>query len=129
MTDLAIRMSNAKIVKPLKIDVSVYKKSRTRAQEKLFHMHMNEIAKHYGETYGEFHSAGVWKTYYKDKFLAITESEIKGKTVFTTANTADLKVDEYSELIEKVIADAAQELNCIVTIPQDLFKEAMNGKK
>lgn len=129
MTDLANRMCAAEITKPLSIEVSVYKRNRTRAQEKLFHMHMNEIAKHYGETQGDYHSPKVWKVYYKEKFLTMTESEIKDKTVFATQDTSDLKVNEYSDLIEKVIADAAQELGCQVTVPQDLFNEAMGHKK
>jgi len=130
MTDLATRMCNAEITKPLLIEVSVKKKNRSLAQNKLFHLHMSEIAKHYGETQGEFYPAAVWKKYYKDKFLPEITSEIKGKLVTTTKDTSDLKMDEFASLIESVIQDAAQELNCQVTLPQDMYAEAMGyGKK
>lgn len=128
MTDLANRMCSAEITKPLLIEVSVKKKNRSLAQNKLFHMHMHEIAKHYGETQGDFFGSKVWKKYYKDKFLEEITSVINGKEVTTTKDTSDLKMDEFAELIEKVIMDAAQELNCQVTIPQDMYQEAMGGK-
>jgi len=125
MADLTTRMCSAEITKPLDIEVSVHKKSRSLAQNKLLHMNLHEIAKHYGETQGDFHSAAVWKKYFTDKFLPMETKEINGEVVNYVKGTSDLKMKEFSELIENVIMYAAKELNCQVTVPNDIYAEAM----
>ena len=95
--------------KPLMIEISDFKEKKTRAQEKLFHAILGDAAECV-EVEGKRFTKPVWKEYYASKFLPLEEMVMPdGEIRQRRKSTSDLNVGEYSELIDKTLADLATE--------------------
>jgi len=107
------------------VDVKVYKTSRTLAQNSLYWMWMTEMRDHLLETTGESYSAEDLHDFMKGKFLPTKVTEILGEIHRTKMSTTRLKVDEFSQYLEKIDYYCADELHLNLTHPDDVYDRAM----
>jgi len=118
-------LKNAIITAPVMVETSLYKKKRSLAQNRLFHMWMNEISNWYYETHGEKYAPRYWKIYFKRMFLGDEAFSINGKNFIETRHTADLKTNEMMEMLEQIDIYCANEFSCILTHPHIIYDESM----
>jgi len=121
------KMAIATIDKPILIETSLYKKDRSLAQNRLFHMWMNEVSAHYYETQGIKSPPRAWKVYFKQLFLGEDVHVINKKQVVAVRGTSSLNVLQFTEFLNDIdiyCADPENEINCQLTHPS-IYDEAM----
>ena len=121
------KMESATITKAVLIETSEYKKDRSLAQNRLFHMWMREVSDHYYETQGIKSPPSAWKVYFKQLFLGEDVHVINKKQVVEVRGTSSLNVSQFVEFLNSVdvyCADPENEINCVLTHP-DIYQEAM----
>lgn len=94
---------------PLRLIVTAEEKQRNAAQNRKLHAMLAEIGDNawWG---GKQYPMEFWKEYYRRRFLLKDEYETpEGEIVHVYWSTADLSVKQFSELIEKIHAEAADE--------------------
>lgn len=102
--------------KPLLVEVSDYKAPKTRAQEKLFHAILNDVADTI-EVEGKKFSLESWKEYFARKYLGTVEIVMPdGEIVTRRRSTAEANVAEYNEMIDKTLMELAQEFGYLAEI-------------
>jgi len=98
----------------LQVIIKPYKPDRSKQQNALLHAWFTEISKQYHLTHGCLYSPKVWKEYFKQTLLG--EESIQGPRglMVRTIRTRDLKVDEMSEFMERIMIHCADELGIVL---------------
>jgi hypothetical protein len=110
---------------PMTISITEYRKNRSLAQNRLLHLWLNEITKHWQNSTGQHISMDAWKEYLKRLYLGYDVSVMPGGScVELTRKTSKLNTKEFNEFLELVDAYAATELELILPHPDDLYLEA-----
>lgn len=93
--------------KPLLVEVSDWKAPKTRAQEKLFHSILGDVAENL-EVRGRKFSLESWKEYFARKYLGVVEIVMPdGEIVTRRRSTAEANVGEYNRMIDSTLAELA----------------------
>lgn len=93
--------------KPLLIEVMDYKAPKTRAQEKLFHAILQDVAENVSVEGRKF-SLESWKEYFARKHLGIEEIVLPtGEIVQQRKPTSKANVEEYNILIDRTLQELA----------------------
>lgn len=96
--------------KPLVVTIDVYKAKRTGDQNRLLHALIGEIAEN-AVIDGKQYESEVWKDWIKRRFIGVEEVTLPdGTRLDRSMSTADLNVEQFSELIERVRAWAVNDL-------------------
>ena len=85
-----------KLDKPLQVDVKIYKKNRSNAQNNTLWMFYADLADHFGYTPEELHEE------LKVKFLGIEEKMIAGELIRQPISTTGLSTKEMADYLNKV---------------------------
>lgn len=97
--------------KPLLIEVCDYKAPKTRAQEKLFHSVLGDVAEQV-EVRGRKFSLESWKEYFARKYLGVVEIVMPdGEIVTRRRSTAEANVEEYNVMIDNTLAELARDFD------------------
>jgi len=89
--------------KPVEVEIRPFRRQRSKAQNRLFHAWMQEIARFYADHHGDWYSPEVWKEFMKRKFLGEKVVELAGEEiVVATRGTSDLTVDEFAEMLDRI---------------------------
>ena len=122
--DRVIRHINAlNTDKPWMIDIKLYKKNRSLAQNKLYFMWMKVIGDSIGYTSEEMHAIMA------DKFLTTEFVEYGGDRIKRDKSTSRLNTKEFTEYLEKIDRWAASEMGIALPSPEELIWEALGIKK
>lgn len=111
------------IDKPWSIDIKLYKKNRTAAQNRLMWKWLTCIGDDIGYTENEMYDIMV------DKFLPDEFIEYAGKQVKKNKSTSRLNTKEFTVYLEKIDRFAAAELGIVLPSPEDCYYEAMGIKR
>lgn len=102
---------------PLLIEVADFKEPKTRQQEKLYHAILGDVAEQVAVGGLKF-APEAWKEHYCRKFLPLVEVVLPtGEIIQRRTSTTKLNIEEYSELIDKTLADLASEFGYL---PEEL---------
>jgi hypothetical protein len=94
---------------PLRVIVTAEEKQRNAAQNRKLHAMLTEIANNAWWN-GKQYPMEFWKEYYRRRFLLKDEYETPdGEIIQVYWSTADLSVKQFSELIENIHAEGANE--------------------
>ena len=110
---------------PLRVEVKAYKRNRSLAQNRLLHMWMTALSKHWHESTGELYAADVWKLQVKRQFLGEEVIELPGgKQVEQVRKTSKLNTQEFTDFLQAIEIWAADDLECYLPRPDEYY-EAM----
>lgn len=100
--------------RPLVVTVDEYKARRSSEQNRLFHALLNEISEQ-AMIGGKHYDADTWKELIRRKFIGSEEINLPdGSRLERGISTTTLSVPEFTQLIDRVTAWAATELNVIL---------------
>lgn len=102
--------------RPLLVEVSDYKRPKTRAQEKLFHSILQDVSESV-DVEGRKFSLESWKEYFARKYLGTVEIVLPdGEIVTRRRSTAEANVEEYNILIERTLQELAAEYGYLTEV-------------
>lgn len=110
----------------LKFQIKPDEESRSQKQNRLLWKLHGELAKHIHETQGNIFDGEEIHEFVVGKLLprrAITMPD--GEPVIVRASTRKLTVKEFAEFLDKYYAWAADSLGCQLTMPDDLYWDAL----
>ena len=114
---------------PLRVEVKAYKKNRSLAQNRLLHLWMAELSKHWHESTGELFAPDVWKLQVKRQFLGEEVIELPGgKQVEQVRKTSRLNTQEFTDFLQMIEIWAADDLECFLPRPDEYY-EAMRYER
>lgn len=94
---------------PLLVEVCDFKERKTRQQEKCFHAILGEVAEQV-RVEGRLFTAPTWKTHFVRKYVGTNEVILPdGEIIQERKSTVDLTVEEYTNLIDKTLAELAMD--------------------
>lgn len=110
---------------PIKVEVKAYKKNRSLAQNRLLHMWMTELSKHWHESTGELFAPDVWKLQVKRQFLGEEVVELpSGRVLEQVKKTSRLNTQEFTDFLQMIEIWAADDLEFLLPRPDEYY-EAM----
>lgn len=96
---------------PLRLIITAEERRRNVEQNKKLHAMLKEIAENAWWD-GKQYPMEFWKEYYRRRFLLKDEFETpKGEIIQTYWSTADLSVKRFSEFIDRIHVEAAQDFD------------------
>lgn len=101
--------------------VKIERCTRSVEQNNLFHMWMTEISRGYYEATGDKKSPGIWKIYFKDKFLGEWTYPVMGELVTEVRKTRSLPKNEMCQLLDDVqnyVGSEMSQFNIVLTQPE-----------
>lgn len=109
--------------KPIRVTIQDYAKNRSVAQNAYYWgVVLPTIQAHIEEQEGRVWSCDDIHEFFRDEFLPPRVVEIMGKPKIIRPSTADLKVREFAEYLDRVIRHASINMGCIVPVPdEDVF--------
>lgn len=114
---------------PLLVEVKAYKKNRSLAQNRLLHLWMTALSKHWHESTGELFAPDAWKLQVKRQFLGEEVIELPGgKQVEQVRKTSKLNTQEFTDFLQMIEIWAADDLECFLPRPDEYY-EAMRYER
>ena len=110
------------LTKPWRVEVKLYEKTRSKAQNRLYWKWLTVISDYTGHTKEELHAELAYR------FLEPLVLTIEGKEVTMVRSTTGLKVKEFTEYLND-IEMFAHDLSLVLPYPEDLYYEAMGLTK
>ena len=101
------------------IEIKKYRKNRSDAQNKLYHMWLKEISLHTGDTTDGLHE------HFKNEYLDTEYIMVMGKSLVKTKTTTTLNTKEFTEYLEKIEHFAWHFLNMTLSHPEELYLQAL----
>lgn len=111
------------IDKPWRMDIVLYRKNRSAAQNRLMWLWLTAIGNEIGYTEKEMY------TIMADMFLPDVFIEYAGKQIKQKKSTSDLNTKEFTVYLESIDRWAAGKMGIVLPSPEDLIYEAMGYKK
>ena len=105
--------------KKWQIEIKPYRKNRSVAQNKLYHMWLKEISLHTGDTTDGLHE------HFKNEYLDTEYIMVMGKSLAKTKTTTTLNTKEFTEYLEKIEHFAWHFLNMTLSHPEELYLQAL----
>ena len=109
--------------KPWSVDIKLYRKNRSVAQNKLYWKWITCIGDEIGYERDELHAIMA------DKFLPDEIVEYGGKQIKKDKSTSRLNTKEFTEYLEKIDRFAATELGIVLPSPDDLYYDALGIRR
>lgn len=109
--------------KPWQVDIKLYRKNRSSAQNRLYWMWLTIVGDDLGYTKKEMHKV------FAKKFLPLDVTVAMGETVNDTKSTTDLNTKEFTEYLEEIDIFSSSELGIVLPHPADLYYEAMSNNR
>lgn len=101
--------------KPLAVTISEHRAKRSDEQNAKFHAMLRDLSEQ-AWVDGKQYSQETWKEWIRRKFIGTEEVFLPDGTMIERGlSTTQLTVSEFSELIERVMQYAAEELGVILT--------------
>lgn len=115
-------LNSLNLDKPLSVEIKLYRKNRTLAQNRLLFMWLTIIGNDLGYHVEEIHAI------MKDKFLSSEIVVFQGKGFQVSPSTANLNTKEFTEYLNRIELFANSELGIILPHPEEIYWEAMGIK-
>jgi len=122
------KMQKAEIKKPILIETSEYKPTRSMAINKLLWLWNGRIKEHIQETQGQIYSVDDIHSYFVGFLLPKKVIEINGKERIVREETRKFNNKDMCKYLEMLDFYCAEHLNLILPHPEDLYLEAIGRK-
>ncbi len=109
------------------IDIKQYYRGRTKSQNKLFWLWMQEISKAVIDSHGKYITPEDWHNYFCAMFLGYEQTTTRGLVVSVLKSTRGLSTKEFTDLLESIDMYSGGELKIRLSHPGDLFIDAMKN--
>lgn len=106
------------------------REQRTSPQNRYFHGPvLFEASKRLSETQGKIWDTERTKSFFKDRFLrrSVVDKNTGEVMGYYTARTRDLNVEEFAEFLDQVILFCAEQLDWIITLPNDVRSKSLSA--
>lgn len=117
------KIDSLNLEKPWQVEIKLYKKNRSLAQNKLYRRWLGEISKCNGDDPDALHE------HFKEQYIETEYVTAFGKTKVKTKTTTDLNTKEFTQYLEKIDRFCVSFLNLVLSSPEDLYYEAMGIKR
>lgn len=111
--------------KPIQVEIKLHQNNRSTKQNKLYWKWLNELVEHIADSTGQRYSSDDLHDYFRALYLPQRTIEIDDTVVKARKSTAKLKVQEFTEYLEKIEVYAADSLHCRLSHPDDLYWSAL----
>lgn len=106
--------------KPVRVTIEDYRKNRSLAQNAyLWGVVYPSISRHIEEQTGKINSCDDLHEWFRDEYLPPRVVEVNGKPKVIRPSTADLKVGEFAEYLDRIIRYCSISLGLIVPAPDE----------
>jgi len=128
LTNFIEVLQKAEIKKPVLVETSEYKQTRSSAINKLLWLWNGRIKRHVQETQGQIYSVEDIHSYFVGFLLPKKVIEINGKERIVREETRSFNNKEMCRYLELLDMYCAEHLNLILPHPEDIYNEAIGRK-